>query len=301
MGGGRLTASDWDNYSTTRITGRSVHEVYSSSRMAAEFDPKGITTRESCDSADNPNSTAIIIGLDVTGSMGPVLGTIAQKLGVMVNEIYERRPVSDPHLMFLGIGDVEAGDQCPLQATQFEADIRIAEQLTKIYFENGGGGNRYESYALAWFFAAKHTKLDCFNKRGKKGFIFTIGDEEPTPYLNAEDLKRIFSYKPEKDYSQSELLTMAREHYEVFHLIIEEGNHCRNYRDATIGAWTKLLGQHARPVSDHSKIAEVIVSILQKEAGETDGSILKSWDSETGSVVAKALDYVSDKADVTIS
>lgn len=81
----------------------------------------------------------------------------------------------------MGIGDLSY-DRFPIQASQFESDIRIAEQLEKVYFEFGGGGNFYESYTAAWYFGARHTKLDCWN-RGKKGIIITIGDERLNPYL----------------------------------------------------------------------------------------------------------------------
>src|SRR5271157_1731999 len=124
MGGGRFTADDWDTYSTAHVTGKSTHEVYTSSSLISELDPKGVKFRESCDSKDNPNSTAVVVALDVTGSMGAVLDSIAKNLGTLVTEIYDRKPVTDPHLMFMGIGDVEC-DSCPLQVSQFEADIRI--------------------------------------------------------------------------------------------------------------------------------------------------------------------------------
>lgn len=290
MGSARYTADDWTAYSSKHITGKSVDAVYASRTINAALDPKDVKIRESCDSDVNPNSTAIIVGLDVSGSMDSVLDVIAQKgLNTLITEIYARNPVPDPHVMVMGIGDVEAGDSAPLQVSQFEADIRIAEQLTNIYFEKRGGGNNYESYALAWYFAAMHTRIDCFEKRQKKGFIFTIGDEEPTPYLRASDLSRILGYTPQKDYTADELLTMAQRQYEVFHCIIEEGNHCRGGGLKKVqDKWRKLLGQHVLSVSDHTKIAEVIVSALQVVSGEDSDTVSSTWEGDTALVVQKA-------------
>ena len=128
------------------------------------MDPSKITLRESCDSVDNPNSVPIILGLDVTGSMGRYAELIAKKyLPDLMTAIIERSPVADPHLMFMGIGDARMNDSAPLQVSQFEADIRILESLREIYLEGGGGGNSNESYDLAWYFGANKTKIDSTN------------------------------------------------------------------------------------------------------------------------------------------
>ena len=221
--------------------------------------------------------------------MGNVLHVIANRLGTLITQTYDRRPITDPHLLFAGFGDVEAYDQAPLQVTQFEADIRIAEQLQRIYFEGGGGGNVYESYILVWYFAAFHTKIDCFDKRQKKGYLFTIGDEEITPKLNASDIEKIFGYRPQKGYTAEELFELVSQQYEVFHLMIEEGNYCQSHKERTINSWTSVIGQRARLVSDHTKIAEIIVSILQEQSGMNRQQILASWDDDIRSVVEKAV------------
>lgn len=294
-----MAADDWDRYSTTHITGKSTDAIYTSRSIDPLLDPKGVTMRESCDSDVSPNSTAIIVALDVTGSMGSVLDAAAKNLGVLVQEIYNRNPVTDPHLMFMGVGDAEEGDQYPLQVSQFETDIRIAEQLTKIYFERRGGGNGYESYILAWYFAALHTKIDCFEKRGKKGILFTIGDEDPTPYLRPQDVERVIGTSPQKQLTAKEVLEMASRQYEVFHLIVEQGSHCADGNAPNVlRKWSELLGQHAIPVSDISKLAEIIVSILQRIGGEDTAKILSSWDGNTALVVGKAINglQVADAA-----
>lgn len=290
MGFKRWDPNDWTQYSNTHVNNKAtVGAIYTSTNMDASLDPKGTSMRESCDSAANPNSTAIIIGLDVTGSMGSVLNSMARVgLKTLAEEIYNRKPVSDPHIMFMGIGDVACGDEAPLQVTQFEADIRIAEQLTKIWLEEGGGGNGSESYALAWYSAGMHTRIDCFEKRNKKGFIFTVGDDGPTPHLTRSEIEKVFGYKVEKDLTSEELLTMASRQYEVYHLMLTEG---RRASDTTvINKWKNLLGERAIKLTDHTKMGEVIVSILQHAAGIDKATIQKSWDGSTGIVVSQALD-----------
>lgn len=293
MGSGRWSPTDWTTYaSVNNYAGKSTADIYASTTMTNDLDPKGVKIRESRDSIDNPNSNAIIIGLDVTGSMKSVLDVMARKgLNTLVTEIYNRKPVSDPHVMCMGIGDCEAGDRAPLQVTQFEADIRLAQQLEKLYLEGGGGGNNYESYALAWYFAAKHTSIDCFEKRGKKGYIFTIGDEEPTPYLRKEDIKRVFGDDEEiqDNIKMHDLLTLVSRQWEIFHVIVEEGSHARSHKDKVFGAWGDILGQRAIHLSDHKKVAEVIVSTLQICEGAALETVTESWDGTTSITVSNAV------------
>jgi hypothetical protein len=292
MGSGKWDPKDWVTYaSVNNYAGKSTAEIYSNSTLVNELDPKGVKIRESRDSVDNPTSSAIIVALDVTGSMQSVLDSMARKgLNTLVTEVYNRKPVSDPHIMCMGIGDVEAGDKAPLQITQFEADIRIAQQLEKLYLEGGGGGNQYESYALAWYFAAKHTAIDCFEKRGKKGYLFTIGDEGPTPYLRAEDIKRVFGDDEECDSTIKlhDLLTLVSRQWEVFHVIVEEGSHARSHKEV-FDQWGDLLGQRCIRLSDHKKIAEVIVSTLQICEGEAADTVTESWDGTTSLAVNHAV------------
>jgi hypothetical protein len=290
MGGGRWSSKDWGTYTSAKsYSTKSTAEIYSSRGLEKELDPKGVKVRESRDSDDNPESNAIVIGLDVTGSMGSVLDAMARKgLNTLVTEIYDRKPVSDPHIMCMGIGDVEC-DTAPLQITQFEADIRIAEQLEKLYLEQGGGGNSYESYSLAWYFGALHTSIDCFEKRNKKGYLFTIGDEEPTPILRAEAIRKFLGEGPQEDLTGADLFAMVSRQYHVFHVMVEEGSHFRSHGDKVVSKWTDLLGQRAVRLSDHTKFAETVVSLIQVSEGADRDAVIKSWDGTTSLVVDKAL------------
>lgn len=91
--------------------------------------------------------------------------------------------------MFAAIGDVYT-DEAPLQVTQFESDIRIAEQLRQLFFE-GGGGNDFKRY-LTFELAKEKIKTDAVEKHGKKVYLH-YGDDGVDPKLN-QALSRFLEY-----------------------------------------------------------------------------------------------------------
>lgn len=291
MGGGRWDPSAWASYaSTTAATKPTVDHIYTSRGLNPDLDPRNIKLRESRDSDANPNSTAVIVALDVTGSMHAVLDAIARTgLGTLVQEVYSRKPVTDPHIMIMGIGDFEC-DRAPLQVTQFEAEVDpMTKQLEKIYLEGGGGGNSHESYSAAWLFAAMHTSIDCFEKRGKKGYLFTVGDEEPDPTLYRRHLMNHLDEVPEADLTNKQLLEMVSRTYHVFHVMVEEGSHFRGFGDRVVRQWQELLGQRAIRLADHKLLAEVVVSAIQVNEGHDRDAVVSSWSGDTSIVVARAV------------
>jgi hypothetical protein len=153
-----------------------------------------------------------------------------------------------------------------------------------------GGGNDSESYTFPWYFAAMHTSIDCFEKRGKKGYLFTVGDECVPPVLRASEIERYLGYNPEKDFTAEELLTMVSRSYNVFHIMVEQGSFMRSHRSEAIESWTSLLGQNAIPISDYTKMSQVIISVIQAMEGEAISKITSSWKGDTSIVVSKAID-----------
>lgn len=299
MGSGTYSRADYTSHTSTRSSTEgfdyataSPNQIFTQSKLAPELDPKGVAVRESRDSADHPRSTALIVALDESGSMETVLTQMARDgMNRLVMAIYDRRPISDPHVMAMGFGDAEMGDKAPLQVTQFEADVRIQQQLERIWLEGGGGGNRYEGYALPWYFAARHTSIDCFEKRGEKGFLFTVGDEDPTPRLRHRDIERVLGYapSPSDDLSAEALLEEVSRKWEVFHVIVAEGRHARRYPDSVRSKWQALLGQRALWLADYRRMPEVIVSAIQLARGADYDEVVGSWGDAAGDVVTSAL------------
>jgi hypothetical protein len=288
MGDARWSATDWSSYAST-TSGRSTAAIFTKSTIDDYLDPTKNKPRESCDSDSNPNSTPIIIALDVTGSMGELAGIIAREgLNTTMQGIYDEKPVSDPHLMIMGIGDAYY-DDAPLQVTQFEADIRLGEQLKNLYIEHGGGGNAGESYNLAWYYAAYHTEIDSFKKRGRKGILFTVGDEPMLPTLTKEQIKKFVGDDVQQDVQTKDLLAALQEKYDVYHVIIKEGDYARSRLDHVRKVWKDLLGQNVIELSDHTKLAETVVSALKVNDGALVADAAAIWKGGTGLVVADAL------------
>lgn len=270
MGNARWSSDDYQSYaSTTNYRSLKREEVFSH-RVDEKLDPrnvkvgkgdrKGLQLRESIISEANPDPTPIILGLDVTGSMGQVAEQIAKdELPKLMTAIHEKGIVSDPHVMFMGIDDVFAQGHGALQVSYFEPDLRIVEQLRKMWLVGNGGGNGSESYDLAWYFAGKYTYLENYEKTGKPGFLFTFGDE-PAPYatVSRRDLETIFGPGDYEDTTPEASLRSAQQKFQVFHIIVERG---RPSYEVT-NSWTKMLGNNAIFLRDTTKLTEVVLATM---------------------------------------
>lgn len=268
MGGGSWTIDSFRSYSSTKkmnvgsdgsISG-SYHaqDMFKQRMIAPELDPKN-KVRECCDSEEHPNTIPVILGLDVTGSMGGAAVEVAKKLNVVMTSLYEK--VADVEFMIMGIGDL-VYDRAPIQTSQFESDIRIAEQLDKIYFEGGGGGNSYESYTAAWYFGLRHTKLDCW-KRGKKGIIITMGDEPLNPYLPKNPLAEVMGDSLQGDVETKGLYEEASRKFDIYHLAVNDSQTSYRYYESIIKeTFGKYLDKNHLLTVSMDNIANTIVDIV---------------------------------------
>lgn len=266
-----LSARD-DRAKKAGYASKSASEIFVQNSLGVAHDsmnPSGITFREARDSDVHPNTVPIILGLDVTGSMGHIPHELIKEgLPKLMGGIIQGG-VPDPALLFLGIGDHEC-DRYPLQVGQFESgDEELDMWLTRTYIESGGGGNAGESYLLAWYFAAFHTKTDAFEKRGQKGLLFTVGDEPNLPILPAAAIKEIMG-AGQQTYTAPELLTEAQKRYEVYHISVL-------HSDQAVRAnvvWKQLLGQNCLSTQDHKEIPDIITRIIcEKHKSSGFGSI----------------------------
>ncbi len=289
MGNGRWDAGAWASYSSATISGKSRRTIFSSSSMKDEFDPAKIKMRESRDSADNPQSTPIILAGDVTGSMGMVAEQLMRDgLNTLATEIYDRKPVTDPHIMMMAIGDAYY-DRAPLQVTQFEADIRVAKQARELWLEGGGGGNSGESYLLPHLFAATKVSADAIEKRGQKGYLFTIGDEPVLDGATKDQIRKFLDIPAERDLTGKEILAMAQRNWDVYHIVLMNEGFASYRSDDVLRSWKALLPERTIELQSIDALAETVVSLIQVNEGARTADVAASWSGSTALVVAEAL------------
>lgn len=242
-------------------TGRVSGHEFTTRRLDESLDPSKFDVRECVNSEEHPNTIPVILALDVTGSMGEACRETAEALNVIITSLYEK--YKDIEFCVMGIGDLEC-DYAPIQMSQFESDVRIAQALDKIYMEHGGGGNRYESYTAAWYVGLKKTKLDCYDKQGRKGIIITMGDEPLNPVLHRSELNEFANVHEQDDVKTEKLYAEAREKFDIFHIAVDDHDDMyRHYKKDIEDSFGQLLGDRYK-VSTINQLAPTIESCISE-------------------------------------
>ena len=219
----------------------------------------GKVMRESRDSDAHPNSVAVGVIFDVTGSMGVVPQLFITKLGAIMNLLVKKGYLEDPQILYGAVGD-ETSDYVPLQIGQFESGNEQEECLGKVYLEGGGGGQHYESYELAMYFMARHTSIDCLEKRGEKGFLFLVGDEMFRDKVSRGAVKRLIGDDLSEDIPTEDILSELRGKYEVVWIFPAGTSYWDS--DTTAGPLSQAFGQNFLRLEKPEEIAELIAATI---------------------------------------
>ena len=235
----RNTVSSMGFKSSTAIMDGNIGQSFSATELNPLLNPYGVI-RECLDTEEHPETIPVMLCMDCTGSMGQSLKNCFAQLDATITQLLKK--FKDIEICIAGIGDF-AYDKAPFQLSQYESDNRILDHLLAIWQERGGGANKWESYTAAWYAGLYHTKLDCW-KRGKKGIIVSLGDEGVNPYLPKIAVNRVFGDNIQADIDTEELLKLANEKFDIYHIAVTDKESSYDYHKNTIEeTWRPLLGQ----------------------------------------------------------
>ena len=250
------------------------------------LNPHGLKVRESRDSDAHPESKAIAVWFDVTGSMHSIPRRLQAKLPSLMGLLLKKGYIKDPQVLFGAIGDAYS-DRVPVQVGQFESGIEMDDNLGNFYLEGGGGGSMSESYDLALYTMARHTSIDCYEKRGEKGYMFLIGDENPYDIVSKRHIEQVFGTKIQDDIKIEDIVAEASEKYEIYMLFVRSG--CYQAYEGSIKAkWQSLFPERVIELDDPELVCEVIAGIIGVSEGTVDHSGLVNDLKDMGSTSTSA-------------
>lgn len=274
MGGGRFSYSSYSSgvasrTATATSTGVPVSAVdfaYSQQAQTTRqinplLDPRRIRKKpfeklESRDSEEHPNSNAILVSLDVTGSNSARAYEAQKRLPNLMAML--EKYISDPQIAIAANDDYRAGEsRGAVQISDFESDNRIDDRLRDLWLVNAGGGNMGESYDLVMYAAAYKTVLDCVEKREKKGYFFMYADEPFYDSVSRSEVKDFFGDKLDERISIKQLIKDVRKLYN-FYVIWPDGGYVEAREQ-----YVELLGdEFVLTLQNPNLICELVGSIV---------------------------------------
>lgn len=277
MGGGSFSQDTYCRVASFRAA-LPADQVFTRSAAQAvhhDLDPKGVKMRESCDSAEHPESNAVAIWFDQTGSMGTAPELFAKgKLGPLMRMLIAKGYLDHPQILYGAFGDYSDG-QGVVQAGQFESDNRMDDCLTKLWLVGNGGGQAHESSELAFYFMARHTRIDCFDKRGKKGYMFLVTDEAGYPFVQPHQALQIFGDRLEAEIPLASIIEEVRERFEVFLVCLETGAYAPSETKKIMSGWKTIFGERFLVLKDPADVSELISTTIGLCEGREVDAITK--------------------------
>lgn len=211
----------------------------------------------------------MIMGFDITGSNIDNARVAQQKFPALMGLL--TKYLTDPQVAIWANDDIKAstGRLAPVQLSDFESDNRIDEHIRNVWLVGDGGGNFGESYNLLLYAAARKTVLDCFDKRGRKGYMFMYADEPiyspeghshsspHRPFVEKADVKAAFGDDIEADIPISEIIEEVKNQYHLFVIWPQRG-----YDDAK-AQYIELFGEESvLTLQDPALICELVASVV---------------------------------------
>jgi len=247
-----------------------VGRAISTNEVPKEVNPLGAVVRESRDSEAHPKSKSIVVAFDTTGSMRHFPEIFATKaLPNLMGLLIQKNLCPDAQVLFSAFNDGTTRAH-PLQVGQFESGLEMDDDLTRLPLQGGGGGTMEESSEMILYWASRHTSMDCFEKRGEKGYLFILTDEMPYPTIDPQMVKDCIG-DDIQGMTTEEAITLAREKFEIFCILANTGSYQGFYEEQIHTRWVQLLGaENVLSLQDAEGAAELIATTIGLYEGTID-------------------------------
>jgi hypothetical protein len=278
MGGGRWDTDTYKSDVSTRLTSGTPDFAYSKvaeatgevheTLRAERINNKINGVLESRDSVDHPESIAVLLTFDVTGSNISRAVVAQQKLPTLMDLL--NKYVSDPQVAIAANDDFDTAGKACIQISEFESDNRVDEHIRNTWLVGMGGGNSYESYDLLLYLAARKIVADCYEVRNKKGYMFMYADEPFPSYVRKSQVKATFGDTIQADIQISDMIEEARRKWNIFVMWPAGSSYKNAYQQ-----YVNLFGQESVIIlQDPNVICEVVAATVGLHEGGVETSTI---------------------------
>lgn len=217
------------------------------------------------------HENAVVVALDMTGSMGTWSKIIYDKLPMFFGQLQMQGYLHDPAISFAAIGDALVDSAGALQVTPFAQGTDIDTHMGKLWLMEdnypphgiihirSGGGNRIESYDLCAAYYALKTTV-----RGK-GFFFITGDESIPALLKRDTIRQYLGIEHE-DMPVKEIFRLLRQKYNVYFI----RKMCTDNYYAPLDrmnqeveeSWAPIVGERIIILNDPKAVVDVMLGVI---------------------------------------
>ncbi|KAH3744605.1 hypothetical protein Pelo_14017 [Pelomyxa schiedti] len=217
------------------------------------------------------HENAVVVALDMTGSMGTWSKIIYDKLPMFFGQLQMQGYLHDPAISFAAIGDALVDTSGALQVTPFAQGGDIDTHMGKLWLREAnhppyglihirsGGGNRVESYDLCAAYYALKTTV-----RGK-GFFFITGDESIPALLQGSIIRQHLGLEHE-DMPAKEIFRLLRQKYNVYFI----RKMCTDTFYAPLDrmnqeveeSWAPVVGERVIILNDPKAVVDVMLGVI---------------------------------------
>jgi hypothetical protein len=152
--------------------------------------------------------------------------------------------------------------------------------------QGGGGGSSQESYELAMWFLATKSKLDSLDKRGKRGYLFIVGDEQPYDSVSKVEVEKWIGDTLEADIPTETVVAELKRKFDVFWIYPTGAQNAGNQHIQN--KLTHLFGQRVIKLNNPADICTTIAATIAVNEGRNPRTVIQEL--KEGLVATSATD-----------
>ena len=256
-------AAGIDDFQHTK-TSKDIHPTLDPMRVKDKI----LKKLESRDSDEHPNSNAVIVCFDVTGSNIDNAVIVQKQLPKLMGLLGKYLP--DVQVAVAAKDDILAvGPRHCVQISEYESDIRIDDSIRNLLLTGNGGGNDAESYDLVMYGIARKTVLDCWEKRHRKGYAFFYADEPMRELIHRSTIESVYGDHLTEDITLKQIISELREKYHVYIIYPSSGSYPHAKEQ-----YKKLFGEESVLTLESPKqICELIGAVIGMNESKGDSVV----------------------------